>query len=60
MIEWKLTNPVTGEPYKAGDIMVCLFGIIYGALSFANIGPIMKVLIEGKIASKAAFEVIER
>jgi hypothetical protein len=46
--------------YTAGDIMTCFLGIIYGIMSFGVAAPNFKAIVEGKIAGKQAFDIIDR
>jgi ATP-binding cassette subfamily B (MDR/TAP) protein 1 len=49
-------NPVTGNPFKAGDVLTCLFSIVFGAMSLGQASPSMKAIAE---ACSAAFEFYE-
>jgi len=45
--------------YSAGDIMTCFFGIFMGLFHLAMAAQNYKVIIEGKVAGKCAFDIIE-
>jgi ATP-binding cassette, subfamily B (MDR/TAP), member 1 len=46
--------------YSGGDILACFFGIIIGLFSLSACSNHVKAVIEGRVAAKFAFEVIER
>jgi len=46
--------------YTGGDTLGCFFGVIIGLFSLSSCSNHFKALIEGKVAAKFAFEVIER
>lgn len=46
--------------YRAGDIMSCFFGVVYGMFSIGMATPNMKAVIEGRAAGKMAYDIIER
>jgi ATP-binding cassette subfamily B (MDR/TAP) protein 1 len=46
--------------YTTGDILACLMGIVLGISSFAQVSPQMKSIVEGKIAGKSAYDIIDR
>ena len=46
--------------YTTGDIIACLMGIVFGIGSVAQVSPQMKSIVEGKIAGKSAYDIIDR
>ena len=60
MITKEIKNDNQGSIYTSGDILACLMGIIFGITSLGQISPQMKSIVEGKIAGKSAYEVIDR
>lgn len=36
-----------GEPYNGGDVLACLFGIIFGAFGVGGAAPNLKCVVEG-------------
>ena len=53
-------NSNFGELYTSGDILACFFGILFGVFSLGMAGPNIKCVTEGRIAGKAAYDIIER
>ena len=49
-----------GAVYTAGDIMTCFFGIFMGLFHLAMAAQNYKIIIEGKVAAKCAFDIIDR
>ena len=43
-----------------GEILSCFFGIIFGFFSMGMAYPNMKAVIEGRVAGKMAYDIIER
>lgn len=56
----KVVNTRTDEPYNAGDIMACFFGIVFGVFSLGMATPNIKAVTEGRVAGKLAYDIIER
>lgn len=56
----QVMNTVLGEPYTAGDVIACFFGVVFGIFSLGQITPNVKAVAEGKAAGKSAFDIIER
>ena len=46
--------------YSAGDVMSCFFGIIFGVFSLGAATPNIKAVVEGTIAGKLAYDIINR
>lgn len=59
-IQERIFNYTYDQPYRAGDIMTCFFGVIFGMFNLGMIGPSMKAVSEGKVAGKLAFDVIDK
>ena len=61
---WLITKQVQNDNVKAiyttGDILACLMGIVLGISSLGQISPQMKSIVEGKIAGKNAYDIIDR
>ena len=54
-------NPVSEtKTYRAGDILSCFFGTLFGLISILTSTANIKGIIEGQVAGKMAFDVIER
>lgn len=49
-----------GEPYSGGDVFSCMFGVVFGVFSMGPVAPNIKCLVEGRIAGKMAYHVIDR
>lgn len=50
-----------GDPnYTAGDVMSCFFGVVFGAMSIGMATPNIKAVVEGQVAGKMAFDIIDR
>lgn len=47
-------------PYNAGDIISCFFGVVFGVMSIGMATPNIKALVEGKVAGKMAYDIIDR
>ena len=56
----EIPNHTTGMPYTSGDILACLFGVIFGMASLGQASPNIKAISEGKAAAKMIFDVIDR
>jgi len=59
-IEKDIYNNTYQRPYKAGEILSCFFGVIFGMFSLGIATPNIKAVIEGRVAGKMAFDIIER
>jgi len=46
--------------YTSGDILACFLGIVYGVFSLGLAAPNFKSLAEGRVAGKAAYDIIDR
>lgn len=46
--------------YNGGDIISCFFGVVFGVFSLALATPNIKALVEGKIAGKMAYDIIDK
>jgi len=53
-------NPNTSKIYSIGDITICMFGILFAAMSLGNSAPTIKYFTEGKLAAAQIFQVIDR
>jgi len=53
-------NTNNDTAYSAGDIMSCFFGIVFGVISLGMATPNIKAVVEGRVAGKMAYDVIER
>eukprot|EP00347_Sterkiella_histriomuscorum_P022139 403331544 len=60
LVEKQVWNPKYQEPYNAGDIMSCLFGVVFGIKSLGMATPNIKAIAEGKVAGKMAYDIIDR
>jgi len=49
-----------GERYQGGDVISCLFGVVFGIMSINQAAPNMKTIVEGKASGKQAYETIDR
>ena len=59
-IEKGIENSAQNRPYTGGDILSCFFGVIIGLFSLSSCSNHYKAIIEGKVAAKLAFDVIDR
>jgi ATP-binding cassette subfamily B (MDR/TAP) protein 1 len=61
---WLITNKIwnsnTNAVYNIGDILSCFFGVIFGVMSLGMAAPNMKIITEGRMSGKMAYEIIER
>lgn len=48
------------QPYTAGDVMSCFFGVVFGVFAIGMASPNIKAVVEGQIAGKLAYDVINR
>lgn len=48
-----------GEDYSGGKILAILFCVITGSMGLMGIGPNVKIITEGKVAGKLAFDFID-
>ena len=60
LITKQVENTQSKLPYSSGDIIACFFGIVYGVFSLGQATPNIKALTEGRVAGKAAFDIIDR
>ena len=49
-----------GDPYSGGDVFACMFGVVFGVFSMGPVAPNIKCVVEGRIAGKLAYQVIDR
>lgn len=56
----KEENKNTGEPFKAGDVLIVLFTIIFGAFSIGQASPNIKAISEACNAAYDFFALMER
>jgi hypothetical protein len=54
------TDNRPGKPYTSGDVLSCFFGIVFGVFSLGVATPNIKAITEGKVAGKAAYDIIDR
>lgn len=59
-IEKGIYNSAFDRDYKAGDILGCFFGIVFGAFSIGIASQNIKAVGEGKVAGKMIFDIIDR
>ena len=60
LITEQVVNTNSGKVYTSGDILSCFFGIVFGVFSLGMAAPNIKAVTEGRIAGKAAYDLIER
>ena len=60
LITEQVRNSNFGHLYTSGDILASFFGIMFGAFSLGMAAPNIKVVTEGRVAGKTAYEIIER
>ncbi|CDW86367.1 abc transporter [Stylonychia lemnae] len=60
LVTEKVTNSRTHDPYNAGDIIACLFGVVFGVFSLGSATPNIKAVTEGRVAGKMVYELIDR
>jgi ATP-binding cassette subfamily B (MDR/TAP) protein 1 len=60
LVTEKVINSRTNEPYNAGDIMACFFGVVFGVFSLGMAIPNLKAVTEGRVAGKLAYDIIDR
>jgi ATP-binding cassette, subfamily B (MDR/TAP), member 1 len=60
LITKQVVNTNSGKIYTSGDILSCFFGIVFGVFSLGMAAPNIKAVTEGRIAGKAAYDLIER
>ena len=53
-------NTKYGEPYNAGDVISCFFGVVFGVFSLGMAAPNIKAVTEGRIAGRMAYDIIDR
>jgi ATP-binding cassette subfamily B (MDR/TAP) protein 1 len=59
-IEKGVENTQHERPYTGGDTLACFFGVIIGLFSLSTTSNHFKAVVEGRVAAKLAFEVIDR
>lgn len=59
-VQYKVYNSALKKDYTAGDTIGCFFAVIIGLFNLALCSGQMKCIIEGRVAAKFAFEVIDR
>eukprot|EP00347_Sterkiella_histriomuscorum_P015933 403355132 len=52
LVEKQVWNPKYDQPYNAGDIMSCFFGVVFGIMSLGMATPNIKAIAEGRIELK--------
>jgi ATP-binding cassette subfamily B (MDR/TAP) protein 1 len=53
-------NDFYKREYRAGEIISCFFGVIFGMFSLGMATPNIKAVLEGRAAGKMAFDIIDR
>lgn len=59
-IENKIYNHTYKREYRAGEVLSCFYGVVFGMFSLGTAAPNIKAVIEGRAAGKMAFDIIER
>lgn len=59
-IENRYQNHILGRNYMGGDILCVFWGVIFGFFALSSLSPQFKALIEGRVAGKSAYDVINR
>ncbi len=59
-VQYNVYNSALKKNYSAGDTIGCFFAVIIGLFNIAMTSGQMKSIIEGRVAAKFAFEVIDR
>jgi len=59
-VENNVENQQHNRPYTGGDTLSCFFGVIIGLFSLSACSNHFKAVVEGRVAAKLAFEVIDR
>lgn len=54
------TDNRPGRPYTSGDVLSCFFGVVFGVFSLGVATPNIKAITEGRVAGKAAYDIIDR
>mmetsp|Transcript_6186 Transcript_6186/g.9532 ORF Transcript_6186/g.9532 Transcript_6186/m.9532 type:complete len:1380 (+) Transcript_6186:167-4306(+) len=60
LIDNKITNPGTGQPYTGGDVVIVFFSVLMGAQSLGNAAPLIPTFADGRGAAYTVLEVCER
>jgi ATP-binding cassette, subfamily B (MDR/TAP), member 1 len=60
LITEQVRNSNFGKLYSSGDILSCFFGIMFGVFSLGMAAPNIKVVTEGRVAGKTAYDIIDR
>jgi ATP-binding cassette subfamily B (MDR/TAP) protein 1 len=53
-------NPISGKPFKAGDVLTVLFSIVFGALALGQASPSIKAVAEACSAASDFYELKKR
>ena len=53
-------NHTYERDYSGGDVLTCFFGVLTGMISFGMTSPNIKAVVDGQVAGKMAFDIIER
>lgn len=53
-------NTSLGKVYTGGDSIACFFAVITGLFNLSMLANQFKAVVEGKVAGKFVFEVIDR
>jgi ATP-binding cassette subfamily B (MDR/TAP) protein 1 len=56
----QVENTTSHEAYSGGDIIACFFGIVFGLFSISMATPNIKAVVEGQLAGKLAYDIINR
>ena len=59
-VEKKIWNTGMERAYTSGDSLACFFAVIIGFFSLGSTSNFYKNIIEGKVAGKMAFDIIDR
>lgn len=60
MMQKKVKNSSTGNPYNIGDIITVSTASITAMMTLGGIIPIMPAIIRARVCAKKVFDVIER
>lgn len=60
LIQKQVWNSKYDEPYNAGDVISCFFGVVFGIMSLGMATPNIKAVAEGRVAGKMAYDIIDR
>ena len=59
LIDNRITNSVTGDPWKGSEVIVVFFALLMGSFGLSQLGPSFSAFAEGTAALKGLFETIE-